>query len=183
MPRASADPTRRPQRPRRGARDFRNATIIFLDQEQGGRMLPEQKAYIYAWVDGITAAGFRAGIYCSGMAAADDGNVVTAQDIRDTPFASTPPDATLPIGSRTMPARPRRDARFPSIRRVPHESGVGFAEVWQFAQSPQRKDVAGRCTNYSHDGNCYAPGIAAPPGLAIDVNAATSADPSHARTR
>src|SRR5579859_7676309 len=41
-------------------------TIIFLDQEQGGRMLPEQKAYIYAWVDGITAAGFRAGIYCSG---------------------------------------------------------------------------------------------------------------------
>ena len=35
-------------------------TIIFLDQEQGGRMLPEQKAYIYAWVDGVTAAGFRA---------------------------------------------------------------------------------------------------------------------------
>ena len=26
-------------------------TIIFLDQEQGGRMLPEHKAYIYAWVD------------------------------------------------------------------------------------------------------------------------------------
>ncbi len=36
-------------------------------------MLPEQKAYIYAWVDGVTAAGFRAGIYCSGIAAADDG--------------------------------------------------------------------------------------------------------------
>ena len=46
---------------------FPRATIIFLDQEQGGRMLPEQKAYIYAWVDGITAAGFRAGIYCSGI--------------------------------------------------------------------------------------------------------------------
>ena len=46
---------------------FPAKTIIFLDQEQGGRMLPEQKAYIYAWVDGVTAAGFRAGIYCSGM--------------------------------------------------------------------------------------------------------------------
>src|SRR6266404_300504 len=59
-------------------------TIIFLDQEQGGRMLPEQKAYIYAWVDAVTAAGFRAGIYCSGVAAKDDGNVVTAEDIHQS---------------------------------------------------------------------------------------------------
>src|SRR5579863_4785834 len=56
-------------------------TIIFLDIEQGGRMLPEQKAYIYGWVDAVTAAGFRAGIYCSGIAAVDDGSVVTAEDI------------------------------------------------------------------------------------------------------
>ena len=45
-------------------------------------MLPEQKAYIFAWVDAVTAAGFRAGIYCSGIPAKDDGNVVTAEDIR-----------------------------------------------------------------------------------------------------
>ena len=32
-------------------------------------MLPEQKAYIFAWVDAVIAAGFRAGIYCSGIAA------------------------------------------------------------------------------------------------------------------
>src|SRR5271167_2939471 len=61
---------------------FPARTVIFLDQEQGGRMLPEQKAYIYAWVDGVTAAGFRAGVYCSGIAASDDGNVVTAEDIQ-----------------------------------------------------------------------------------------------------
>src|SRR5579859_6574316 len=61
---------------------FPKATVIFLDQEQGGRMLPEQKAYIYAWVDGVTAAGFRAGIYSSGIPAADDENVVTARDIQ-----------------------------------------------------------------------------------------------------
>ncbi|MGC1373721.1 MAG: glycoside hydrolase domain-containing protein, partial [Candidatus Sulfotelmatobacter sp.] len=41
---------------------FPAQTVIFLDQEQGGRMLPEQKAYIYAWTDGVLAAGFRAGI-------------------------------------------------------------------------------------------------------------------------
>ena len=45
-------------------------------------MLPEQKAYIYAWVDGVVAAGFRAGVYCSGIPARDDENVVTADDIR-----------------------------------------------------------------------------------------------------
>ncbi len=62
---------------------FPARTVIFLDQEQGGRMLPEQKAYIYGWVDAITAAGFRAGVYCSGIPSKDDGNVVTAEDIRE----------------------------------------------------------------------------------------------------
>src|SRR5664279_4470511 len=42
-------------------------SLIFLDQEQGGRMLPEQRAYIHAWVDGVTASRYRAGIYCSGI--------------------------------------------------------------------------------------------------------------------
>src|SRR6266446_389856 len=32
---------------------FPDSSIIFLDQEQGGRMLPEQKAYLFAWVDGV----------------------------------------------------------------------------------------------------------------------------------
>ena len=54
----------------------------FLDQEEGGRMLPEQKAYIYAWVDAVAMSGFHAGIYCSGIAAKDDQNIVTADDIR-----------------------------------------------------------------------------------------------------
>jgi hypothetical protein len=162
---------------------FPRATIIFLDQEQGGRMLPEQKAYIYAWVDGVTAAGFRAGIYCSGMAAADDGNVVTAQDIREHDIRehAAGRDITYWVTNDACPPAP--GCAFPQRPPHPAESGIAFAEVWQFAQSPQRKDVAGRCTNYSGDGSCHAPGIAAPEGLAVDVNSATSADPSHARTR
>jgi hypothetical protein len=156
---------------------FPQATIIFLDQEQGGRMLPEQKAYIYAWVDGVTAAGFRAGIYCSGVPAPDDGNVVTAENIRqnaggrDITYWVTN-DACLPAPGCAFPARPPD----------PAESGVRFAEVWQFAQSPQRKDVAAHCTNYSRDGNCYAPGTPPAQGLHVDVNSATSPDPSHGRT-
>lgn len=148
--------------------------VIFLDQEQGGRMLPEQKAYIYAWVDGVTAGGFRAGIYCSGIPNKDDGNVVTAEDIRES--AGTREivywainDACPPSpGSTTTQGAPN-----------PADSGVKFADIWQFAQSPQRKDVAAHCTNYARDGNCYAPGL---PQVFIDLNTATSADPSHGRS-
>jgi hypothetical protein len=156
---------------------FPRATIIFLDQEQGGRMLPEQKAYIFAWVDGVTAAGFRAGIYCSGIAAQDDGNVVTAEDIRQN--AGTRSIVYWAINDACPPAP---GCAFPQHPPSPAESGVRFADVWQFAQSPQRKDVAGRCTNYNRDGNCYPPGIPAAQAMHIDVNTATSPDPSHGRT-
>jgi hypothetical protein len=157
-------------------------TIIFLDQEQGGRMLPEQKAYIYAWVDGVTAAGFRAGIYCSGIPAADDGNVVTAEDIRQSAAGReivywTINDACPPAPGCTFPAN--SSAHPPS----PAQSGVRFADVWQFAQSPQRKDVAASCANYHHDGNCYPPGIAAAQQLHVDLNSATSPDPSNGRSQ
>ncbi len=167
--RAAAAATRREGFPR--------ATIIFLDQEQGGRMLPEQKAYIYAWVDGVTAAGFHAGVYCSGIPATDDGNVVTAEDIRQS--AGKREIVYWAINDACPPAL---GCAFPQQPPSPAQSGVGFAEVWQFAQSPQRKDVAGRCTNYSRDGNCYPPGTDAAQGLHIDVNSATSADPSHGRS-
>jgi Domain of unknown function (DUF1906) len=161
---------------------FPAQTIIFLDQEQGGRMLPEQKAYIYAWVDAVTAAGFRAGIYCSGIPAADDGNVVTAEDIRENAGSRqivywAINDACPPAPGCTFPVNP------PAHPPSPAESGVSFAEVWQFAQSPQRKDVAARCSNYRRDGDCYAPGVPAALQLHVDVNTATSPDPSHGRSQ
>jgi hypothetical protein len=152
-------------------------TVIFLDQEQGGRMLPEQKAYIYAWVDGVVAAGFRAGIYCSGTPATDDDNVVTAEDIQRN--AGARKIVYWIINDGCPPAPGCSLASPPS----PKQSGIGFAEVWQFAQSPQRKDVAAHCTNYSRDGNCYAPGIAASERMHIDLNTATSPDPSQGRTQ
>jgi Domain of unknown function (DUF1906) len=157
-------------------------TIIFLDQEQGGRMLPEQKAYIYAWVDAVTAAGFRSGVYCSAIAAKDDGNVVTAEDIHQTAARRqivywAINDACPPAPGCALSANPL--ARPPS----PAQSGVSFAEVWQFAQSPQRKDVAAHCLGYNRDSNCYPPGLPPTQQLPVDVNSATSPDPSHGRLR
>lgn len=160
---------------------FPARTVIFLDQEQGGRMLPEQKAYIYAWVDAVTAAGFRAGIYCSGIAVKDDGNVVTAEDIRRSAAGRqivywAINDACPPAPGCAFPVNP------PEHPPSPAQSGIPFAEIWQFAQSPQRKDVAGRCTNYARDGECYPQGISPALQLHVDVNTATSPDPSHGRS-
>jgi len=161
---------------------FPGATIIFVDQEQGGRMLPEQKAYIYAWVDGVTAAGFRAGIYCSGIPSTDDGNVVTAVDIREHAGEGARATRQIVYWVTNDACPPSPGCSFPQRPPTPAQSGVGFAEVWQFAQSPWRKDVASHCTNYSRDGNCYPPGVAAAQGLHVDLNTATSSDPSHGRT-
>lgn len=153
-------------------------TIIFLDQEQGGRMLPAQKAYIYAWVDAVTAAGFRAGIYCSGIAARDDNNVVTADDIHKTAAGRHIVYWAINDGCPPAPG-----CSFPAHPPSPAQSGVRFAEVWQFAQSPQRKDVAANCTGYARDSNCYPPGTSAGQQLYVDVNSATSSDPSNGRSR
>jgi hypothetical protein len=154
------------------------ATIIFLDQEQGGRMLPEQKAYIYAWVDGATTAGFRAGIYCSGMPAPDGSNIITAEDTRQSAGGR---NIVYWVTNDACPPSP--GCAFPHSPPKPEQSRVSFAEVWQFAQSPQRKDVAAHCTNYSRDGNCYPPGVLPALGLHVDLNTATSADPSDGRSR
>ena len=83
---------------------FPGDTIIFLDQEQGGRMLPEQKAYIYAWVDGVTAAGFRAGIYCSGIAAEEDRRHHYRYCERHSPECGRAQDCLL-CGERRLSAR------------------------------------------------------------------------------
>jgi hypothetical protein len=159
---------------------FPAGTIVFLDQEQGGRMLPEQKAYIFAWVDGVNGTGFRAGIYCSGIAAEEDHGttIVTANDIRQNAGGRkivyfVTDDACPPAPGCVFPRRP------PS----PAESGISFADVWQFAQSPRRKDVSAGCpATHNRDGNCYPPGVDAGKELHVDVETATSADPSRGRT-
>jgi glycoside hydrolase-like protein len=155
-------------------------TIIFLDQEEGGRLLPEQMAYLFAWVDRVSDGGFRAGVYCSGIAAQEKSgeSVITAEDIRQNAGTRhiaywVTNDACPPSPGCAVPRRPP----------PPSTSGVPFADVWQFAQSPKRRDVATACQGYNSDRNCYAGMSRASQHLHIDLNTATSADPSHGRTR
>jgi hypothetical protein len=155
---------------------FPRGTVIFVDQEEGGRMLPEQREYLYAWIDGVNAAGFRAGVYCSGMPDESDKGVITADDIRENAGAR---QISFFIYNDACPPSP--GCIFSPQTTAPTQSGVPFAAVWQIAQSPRRKNITARCrATYAADGNCYPPGLAAHK-IYVDVDVAASGDPSGGR--
>jgi hypothetical protein len=165
------------------AEGFPLQTIIFLDQEQGGRLLPEQRAYLHAWVDAVTAAQFAAGVYCSGIAAREDSgaSVVTAEDIRQNAGRR---EIKYWVVNDSCPPSPGCSVSRENLS--PESSGIRFADVWQFAQSPKRPDFARGCSaTYNEDGNCYPPGVpagASAKRLHLDLNVANSSDPSRGRT-
>ena len=53
------------------AEGFPSQTILFLDQEEGGRLLDEQAAYLLAWTEAVAATAFRPGVYASGQPVPD----------------------------------------------------------------------------------------------------------------
>jgi hypothetical protein len=157
---------------------FPSQTVIFLDQEEGGRLLPEQRVYLHAWADRVTSVGFSAGVYCSGIAAqeASGASVVTASDIRENAQGRR---LKYWIVNDTCPPSPGcapRENLFPTY------TGIFFAEVWQFAQSPRRPAFATGCSGYNNDRNCYLPGVNPIPRLRVDLDIATSSDPSRGRS-
>lgn len=155
------------------AEGFPPSALIFVDQEEGGRMLPEQLEYLYAWIDGVNAAGYRAGVYCSGMPDNSDKGVITADDIRANAGARK---VSLFVYNDACPPSP--GCIFSASQLSIHGTGMPSAQIWQVAQSPRRKNLTARCrATYAADGNCYPPGLAAR-GIFVDVDVAISADPS-----
>lgn len=154
---------------------FPSRAIIFLDVEEGGRLPAKYHAYLRAWVDALARAGYRAGVYCSGMPI-HEGNgaiVITSDDIRNN------------LGKRDLSYFVYHDACPPAPGCVvppnppsPSASGIPYALVWQFAQSPRRKEFTARCAaTYNADGNCYAPNDTAHAWF-LDLDSAATQDPS-----
>jgi hypothetical protein len=157
---------------------FPSGTIIFLDIEEGGRLPETYHAYLRVWTEELKKAGVRAGVYCSGMPVKEEPTVsiTTANDIR----AHAPTrDIAVWVYNDSCPPAP--GCGFPENPPVAAASGIPTAAVWQFAQSPRRNEYSARCaTTYAKDGNCYAPGDTTHSWF-LDVNSATSADPSNGR--
>lgn len=161
------------------AEGFRRGTVIFLDQEEGGRMLEEQKQYVFAWADAVRQGGFRPGVYCSGIEVAEQGGgtISTARDLHDS---SQGAGLIFWVANDSCPPSP--GCAFPKSAPPPEASGVSFAAVWQFSQSPLRSQFAAACApTYNADGNCYMPGTGEVQKLHLDVNTARVPDPSQPR--
>jgi hypothetical protein len=166
---------------------FPAGTVIFLDQEEGGRLLPEQSDYFFGFTEGIAASPYRAGSYLSGQPA-DDGpgtngrriTITTAQDVRATVAAKHLHPVALWVAQDACPPAPGCTIDPKAVAHLhPSDSGTLDAQVWQYVQSPRRPDLTRACsTTYAADGNCYAGSTT---DLPIDLNLASSADPSHGR--
>jgi hypothetical protein len=153
---------------------FPAGTIIFLDQEEGGRLLDAQKDYLFAWMDAVSAGGFRGGVYCSGIAAKESSgeSVVTADDIRKN--AGDRKIAYFVANDQCPPSPGCVLTKAPSLK----DSGLDYAEVWQFVQSPRRVEFTATCAQtYDRDGNCYPPNVR----VHVDIEVAAESDPSHGR--
>jgi hypothetical protein len=174
----------------KGTADARNAAaaakregfpaqaIIFLDIEEGGRLSAAYHSYLRTWAGGLAEAGYHTGAYCSGMPVKEEpgATITTADDIR----AHAPSqDFVFFIYNDACPPSP--GCTYPQNPPSPAASGILYASVWQYAQSPRRKEFTAHCApGYHSDGNCYAPGDTAHAWF-LDVNSATSVDPSNGR--
>lgn len=153
---------------------FATNAVIFADIEEGGRLTPNYHAYLRTWANELRRREFRPGVYCSGMAVSEGRGVTitTADDIRS--------DATLGmmvlwVYNDACPPAAGCSLRAPPD---PKRSGIDSAVVWQYAQSPRRKQYTRRCSaKYAANGNCYAPSDLAHKWF-LDLDSATSADPS-----
>jgi hypothetical protein len=157
-------------------------TLIFLDQEEGGRLLPEQAEYFFAWTEAVSDSEFRAGAYLSGQASPDgtglDGRplmVTTAEDVRQHIAAEHLHPVVFWVQQDACPPAPGCTLAAPLLK----DSGTEDAPVWQYSQTPRRPELTRACAaTYAQDGSCYA---GATRDLFVDLNVAASPDPSAGR--
>ena len=152
-------------------------TIIFLDQEEGGRLTADQSGYLLAWTETVAHSGYIPGVYASGQPVDDSPGktITTIQNIREQVAAQhlSPiafwvyQDACPPANGCTLHPPPLTSSGTPDVA------------AWQYAQSPRRKEITAACSKtYAADGNCYIPEL---PQMMLDLSVAASPDPSHGR--
>jgi hypothetical protein len=156
---------------------FPTHTILFLDQEEGGRLNTNQSTYLLAWTEAVANSGYLPGVYASGQPVDDapGKTITTIQNIRELVAAQhlheiafwVYQDACPPANGCTLQPPPLASSGTPDIT------------AWQYAQSPRRKEITAACSKtYAADGNCYAPSL---PNFTLDLSVARSPDPSHGR--
>jgi glycoside hydrolase-like protein len=151
--------------------------IIFLDQEEGGRLNANQSTYLLSWTEAVAHSSYLPGVYASGQPVDDSPGktITTVQDIRQQVAAQHLHEISFWVYQDACPPANGCTLQPPALA----ASGTPDVAAWQYAQSPRRKEITASCSKtYAPDGNCYAPGL---PKLTLDLSVASSPDPSHGR--
>jgi hypothetical protein len=158
--------------------NFATGSIIFLDQEEGGRLTDDQSAYLLAWTETVASkSGYLPGVYASGQPVSDGPGktITTVQDIREKVASRHLHEITIFVYQDACPPANGCSLQPPSLS----ASGTPEIAAWQYAQSPRRKAITAACSKtYAADGNCYAADL---PQLPLDLSVSGSDDPSHGR--
>jgi hypothetical protein len=155
---------------------FPRGAVIFLDQEEGGSLLPEAATYLGAWISTVKHSPNKPGVYCSGVPVPSGPKMIsTAEDI-----ATRFPGRKLWIWNDQCPPSP--GCVVPGKELNMKNSGFPSALVWQYARSPLDPETAAACrSTFATDSKCYAPGLPHSEAAHIDLDASASPDPSHGR--
>jgi hypothetical protein len=156
---------------------FAPGAILFLDQEEGGRLLPEQGDYLFSWIEAMRGSQYRPGVYCSGIPVAEGSTrITTAEQILG--HEGSRPVALWVVNDECPPAP---GCMVPKKSLPASSSGISQASVWQYARSP-RTEFARQCAaTYAADNNCYAPDLPHSVQTFVDLNVSPSPDPSGGR--
>ncbi len=156
---------------------FPAGAIVFLDQEEGGRLTDVQAAYLLAWTEAVAGSAYKPGVYASGQRVQDGPGVMidTVEDIRARVKKGSLHEVAMfdaqdqcpPSNGCSLQPRPMSEAGEPDLI------------AWQYSQSPRRPEITQSCAKtYASDGNCYAPGF---PKVFLDMDVAKTMDPSGGR--
>jgi hypothetical protein len=156
---------------------FPTHTILFLDQEEGGRLTQNQSGYLLAWTETVAHSDYLPGVYASGQPVEDapGKTITTIQNIREQVAAQHLHQIAFWVYQDACPPSNGCSLQPPPFT----ASGTPDIVAWQYAQSPRRKEITAACAKtYAPDGNCYVPDL---PKIMLDLTVANSPDPSHGR--
>lgn len=155
---------------------WKSRAILFLDQEEGGRLTDVQAKYLLAWTEAVAASGYRPGVYASGALVQDGPGqwIDTIRDIRDRVKKGNlhevamfdAQDACPPAPGCTLKAKPLSAAGEPNLT------------AWQYSQSPRRPSITQSCAATYTANQCVVPEF---PRMFLDMDVAASPDPSETR--
>jgi len=140
---------------------FPTGSYVYLDLENGPPLTDAQKDYVVAWSAAVSAGGYKPGVYCSHLLAAEVSELLQGLRIWTFKVSSTPPPMSNP---------------YPELD--PVGSGFSTAHVWQHVQNcsiPAASSTMHVDMNSAMAADPGAPDVATPDASGTEVASVPSA--------